>query len=149
MPVYDPMTMDDRLGEQTLQNRSFVLLMSLFAFFALALAAVGVYGVVSYSVANRTQEIGVRMALGAQLRDVLRLVVGQGGRLALVGVALGLLLAALVTPVLRGWLFGVNPLDKVILAGMSLLLLGVAVAASYIPARRAAKVAPFQALRLE
>jgi predicted permease len=149
MPVYDPMTMDDRLGEQTLQNRSFVLLMSLFAFFALALAAVGVYGVVSYSVANRTQEIGVRMALGAQLRDVLRLVVGQGGRLALVGVALGLLLAALVTPVLQAWLFGVNPLDKVILAGMSLLLLGVAVAASYIPARRAAKVAPFQALRLE
>ncbi|HKH48541.1 MAG TPA: ABC transporter permease [Thermoanaerobaculia bacterium] len=149
IPIYDPMTMEGRLGEQTLQNRSFVLLMSLFAFFALALAAVGVYGVVSYSVANRTQEIGVRMALGAQLRDVLRLVVGQGSRLALVGVALGLLLAALVTPVLQAWLFGVSPLDKVILVGMSLLLLGVAVAASYIPARRAAKVAPFQALRLE
>jgi predicted permease len=149
LPVYDPMTMEDRLAGQTLQNRSFVLLMSLFAFFALALAAVGVYGVVSYSVANRTQEIGVRMALGAQLRDVLRLVVGQGSRLALVGVALGLLLAALVTPVLQAWLFGVSPLDKVILAGMSLLLLGVAIAASYIPARRAAKVAPFQALRLE
>jgi predicted permease len=149
IPVYDPMSMEDRLAGQTLQNRSFVLLMSLFAFFALALAAVGVYGVVSYSVANRTQEIGVRMALGAQLRDVLRLVVGQGGRLALVGVALGLLLAALVTPVLQSWLFGVSPLDKVILVGMSLLLLGVAVAASYIPARRAAKVAPFQALRLE
>jgi predicted permease len=149
LPVYDPMTMEDRLSAQTVQNRSFVVLMSLFAFFALALAAVGVYGVVSYSVANRTQEIGVRMALGAQLRDVLRLVVGQGGRLALVGVALGLLLAALVTPVLEAWLYGVSPLDKVILIGMSLLLLGVAVAASYIPARRAAKVAPFQALRLE
>jgi len=149
LPVYDPMTLEDRLTAQTVQNRSFVLLMSLFAFFALALAAVGVYGVVSYSVANRTQEIGVRMALGAQLRDVLRLVVGQGSRLALVGVALGLLLAALVTPVLSTLLFGVSPLDKVILVGMSLLLLGVAVAASYIPARRAAKVAPFQALRLE
>lgn len=149
LPVYDPLPLEDRLEAQTLQNRSFVLLMSLFALFALALAAVGVYGVVSYSVANRTQEIGVRMALGAQLRDVLRLVVGQGGRLALVGVALGLLLAALVTPVLQTWLYGVSPLDKVILAGMSLLLLGVAVAASYIPARRAAKVAPFQALRLE
>jgi predicted permease len=149
LPIYDPMTLEDRLSAQTQQNRSFVLLMSLFAFFALALAAVGVYGVVSYSVANRTQEIGVRMALGAQLRDVLRLVVGQGSRLALVGVALGLLLAALVTPVLQTLLFGVSPLDKVILVGMSLLLLGVAVAASYIPARRAAKVAPFQALRLE
>lgn len=149
LPVYDPLPMEDRLAAQTQQNRSFVLLMSLFAFFALALAAVGVYGVVSYSVANRTQEIGVRMALGAQLRDVLRLVVGQGSRLALVGVALGLLLASLVTPILQNWLFGVSPLDKVILAGMSLLLLGVAVAASYIPARRAAKVAPFEALRLE
>ena len=149
LPVYDPMTLEDRLSKQTQQNRSFVLLMGLFAFFALALAAVGVYGVVSYSVANRTQEIGVRMALGAQLRDVLRLVVGQGSRLALVGVALGLLMAVLVTPVLQSWLFGVSPLDKIILIGMSLLLLGVAVAASYIPARRAAKVAPFQALRLE
>ncbi|HYU31851.1 MAG TPA: ABC transporter permease [Thermoanaerobaculia bacterium] len=149
LPVYDPKTMKERLSAQTLQNRSFVLLMSLFAFFALALAGVGVYGVVSYSVANRTQEIGVRMALGAQLRDVLRLVVAQGGRLALLGVALGLLLAALVTPVLQTWLYGVSPLDKVILVGMSLLLLGVAMAASYIPARRAAKVAPFQALRLE
>jgi ABC-type antimicrobial peptide transport system permease subunit len=126
-----------------------VFLMSLFAFFALALAAVGVYGVISYSVANRTQEIGVRMALGAQLRDVLRLVVGQGGRLALMGVALGLLLALVVTPVLTSWLYGVSPLDKIILVGMSVLLLGVAMVASYIPARRAAKVAPFQALRLD
>jgi putative ABC transport system permease protein len=149
LPVYDPRTLEERLSAQTKQNRSFVMLMGLFAFFALVLAAVGVYGVVSYSVANRTQEIGVRMALGAQLRDVLRLVVGQGSRLALVGVALGLLLAALVTPVLQTLLFGVSPLDKMILVGMSLLLLGVAVAASYIPARRAAKVAPFQALRLE
>jgi predicted permease len=149
VPVYDVMTLEDRLAGQTASNRSFVLLMSLFAFFALALAAVGVYGVVSYSVANRTQEIGVRMALGAQLRDVLRLVVSQGSRLALMGVALGLLLAALVTPFLTNWLFGVSPLDKIILVSMSLLLLGVAVAASYIPARRAAKVAPFQALRLE
>jgi putative ABC transport system permease protein len=149
LPVYDVATLDERLARQTAGNRAFVLLMSLFAFFALALAAVGVYGVVSYSVANRTQEIGVRMALGAQLRDVLRLVVGQGGRLALMGVALGLLLALVVTPVLTGWLYGVSPLDKVILVGMSILLLGVAMVASYIPARRAAKVAPFQALRLD
>jgi predicted permease len=149
LPVYDVATLQERLERQTVGNRSFVLLMSLFAFFALALAAVGVYGVVSYSVANRTQEIGVRMALGAQLRDVLRLVVGQGGRLALMGVALGLLLALVVTPVLTSWLYGVSPLDKVILGGMSALLLGVAMLASYIPARRAAKVAPFQALRLD
>jgi predicted permease len=149
LPIYDVATLEDRLAEQTSGNRAFVLLMSLFAFFALTLAAVGVYGVISYSVANRTQEIGVRMALGAQLRDVLRLVVGQGGRLALMGVALGLLLALVITPVLTSWLYGVSPLDKIILAGMSALLLGVAVVASYIPARRAAKVAPFQALRLD
>jgi predicted permease len=149
LPVYDVATLEERLAKQTAGNRAFVLLMSLFAFFALALAAVGVYGVVSYSVANRTQEIGVRMALGAQLRDVLRLVVGQGGRLALMGVALGLLLALVITPVLTSWLYGVSPLDKIILVGMSILLLGVAMVASYIPARRAAKVAPFQALRLD
>jgi ABC-type lipoprotein release transport system permease subunit len=89
------------------------------------------------------------MALGAQLRDVLRLVVGQGGRLALMGVALGLLLALIATPLLENQLYGVSPLDKAILAGMSILLLGVAMVASYIPARRAAKVAPFQALRLD
>ncbi|HEX7186105.1 MAG TPA: ABC transporter permease [Thermoanaerobaculia bacterium] len=149
LPVYDIAVFEERLAQQTAGGRSFVLLMSLFAFFALSLAAVGVYGVVSYSVSNRTQEIGLRMALGAQLRDVLRLVIGQGGRLALMGVALGLLLALLVTPVLTSWLYGVSPLDKIILGGMSVLLLGVAMAASYIPARRAAKVAPFQALRLE
>jgi putative ABC transport system permease protein len=149
LPIFDPATIDERVEQQTAGGRSFVLLMSLFAFFALALAAVGVYGVVSYSVANRTQEIGVRMALGAQLRDVLRLVVGQGGRLAMMGVALGLLLALVVTPVLTTWLYGVSPLDKVILGGMSVLLLGVAMLASYIPARRAAKVSPFQALRLD
>lgn len=149
LPIYDVATLETRLAEQTAGNRAFVFLMSLFALFALTLAAVGVYGVVSYSVANRTQEIGVRMALGAQLRDVLRLVVGQGGRLALMGVALGLLLALVITPVLTSWLYGVSPLDKIILVGMSVLLLGVAMIASYIPARRAAKVAPFQALRLD
>jgi putative ABC transport system permease protein len=149
LPIFDVATLEERLAQQTAGNRAFVYLMSLFALFALTLAAVGVYGVVSYSVANRTQEIGVRMALGAQLRDVLRLVVGQGGRLALMGVALGLLLALVITPVLSAWLYGVSPLDKIILVGMSILLLGVATVASYIPARRAAKVAPFQALRLD
>jgi ABC-type antimicrobial peptide transport system permease subunit len=149
LAIYDVATLKERLAQQTAGNRAFVLLMSLFALFALALAAVGVYGVVSYSVANRTQEIGVRMALGAQLRDVLRLVVGQGGRLALMGVALGLLLALVITPVLTNWLYGVSPLDKISLVGMSILLLGVAMVASYIPARRAARVAPFQALRLD
>jgi len=149
LPVYDVAPLEQRLERQTLGQRSLVLIMALFACFALLLAAVGVYGVVSYSVANRTQEIGVRMALGAQLPDVLRLVVGQGGRLALMGVALGLLLALVVTPVLTSWLYGVSPLDKLILCGMSVLLLGVAMMASYIPARRAAKVAPFQALRLD
>jgi predicted permease len=124
-------------------------LMTAFAGLALALTAVGLYGVLSYQVSTRTQEIGIRMALGAQARDVVRLVVGQGLRLTLVGVVLGLAGALALTRVISGLLFNVSATDPLTFAAVSLLLVAVALAACFIPARRATRVDPLDALRHE
>jgi ABC-type antimicrobial peptide transport system permease subunit len=122
---------------------------SLFGGIALVLAAIGVYGVLSYSVSQRTQEIGVRMALGAGRGDVLKLIVVQGLKLALAGVAIGVVGSFFVTPILQAQLVNVSPKDPLSFIGVSIFLTSIAFIASYVPARRATAVDPLVALRAE
>ena len=120
-----------------------------FGVLALVLATMGLYSVMTYAVSQRTREIGIRMALGARLRDVLRLIVGQGMRMAMIGIVLGLVGAFALTRVLASLLLGVGTTDSVTFVGVAVLLVAVALLACYIPARRAARVDPLVALRHE
>ena len=149
VPTFQARTVEDYLNGTIAIPRFNTLLLGMFAGLALVLTAVGLYGVISYSVAQRTHEIGIRMALGGQPRDMLRLVVGQGLRLALVGVGLGLVAALFFTRFVSSLLFGITPADPVSYAGVVFLLLSVVLLASYIPARRAMSVDPMVALRYE
>jgi putative ABC transport system permease protein len=149
VPISQVQTMDQLLDQSVAQPRFNLVLLGVFAAVSLLLAAIGIYGILSSGVRARTQEIGIRMALGAEKSTVLRLVVGQGIRLALLGVVIGLVAAAICTRFLSGMLYQVRPLDMGTFAGVALGLLVVAALASYIPARRAAKVDPIIALRHE
>jgi putative ABC transport system permease protein len=138
--------MSQLLARAAARPRFNLLLLALFAGSALLLAALGIYGVTSYTVAQRTHEIGVRMALGAQRGDVVALVVGQGMGLALAGVGLGLLVALALSRLFAGLLFGVAATDPLTYAALALLLAAVALAACWLPARRAAALDPVAAL---
>jgi len=148
-PVHDLMTMEQRIAHSIAPRRLILFLLALFASMALLLAAVGIFGVMSYSVAQRTHEMGVRIALGAQPDDVVRLVVRQGMTWTLVGVGLGLVMSLGLTRLLASMLVGVKDTDPVTFFSVSLILIGVALLACYLPARRATKVDPMVALRYE
>jgi len=149
LPMADVRLMEDVLSRAQARPRFLTLLLSLFSGVALAIATVGIYGVVSYSVARRTKEFGLRMVLGAQGGDVLGLVMKQGAGMILIGVAAGLVLAFVFTRLMASLLFGVTATDLPTFASVTIILFGVALAACYIPARRATRVDPIQTLRYE
>jgi putative ABC transport system permease protein len=148
-PVFDVKTMEQRIATTSAPRRLPMYLLGVMASVALVLAAVGIYGVVAYSVTQRTHEIGIRMALGAQRRDILSLVVRQGMLMATVGVGVGLVASYFLMKVMSGMLYGVSATDPVTFSGVALLLATVALLACLIPARRATRVDPMVALRYE
>jgi putative ABC transport system permease protein len=142
-------TMDQEVSASVAGPKFNTSLLGIFSIAALFLAAIGIYGVLAYAVAQQTHEIGIRMALGAQPRDVMRLVLAQGTRLALPGIAIGLLAAFGLTRLMASLLYGIRASDPLTFAAVAIVLLLVALAACYIPARRAIKVDPMIALRYE
>jgi putative ABC transport system permease protein len=149
LPVTDIEPLNDALGKSISQERFRTFLLGSFSAIALMLAAVGIFGVMSYSASQRTHEIGIRIALGAGRREVLRLILGQGMKLALFGLGIGVVAAFLLTRLMSSLLYGVSATDPVTFASVTIILLSVALTACYIPARRAMRVDPMVALRHE
>jgi putative ABC transport system permease protein len=149
LPVGFADTLSEEVHNSISGDRETAVLASLFGIAAALLVCLGIYGLLAYSVAQRQREIGIRMALGAEKSDVLGMVVGQGIRLALIGVIIGIAGALALTRFLASLLYGVKPTDPLTFIAVSLILIAVALAACYIPARRAAKVDPMEALRYE
>jgi ABC-type antimicrobial peptide transport system permease subunit len=149
VPLYGATTLEDRLGAFLTPRRFQTSLVVGFSAVALLMAAIGIYGLIQYSVATRTQEIGIRMAIGAQAGDIFRMIIGEGLKLSLAGLVLGLAGAQWVSQLGRNLLFGVAATDPATLITVSVLLTAVAISASGLPARRATKIEPLAALRLE
>lgn len=149
LPITSVLTMDDVVAQANAQPRFEMLLLSVFAGVALLLAAVGIYGVMSYTVARRTHEIGIRISLGAARADVLLMVIRQGLILALVGSAVGIVTALILARLMTKLLYGVAPTDPVTFAGVAALLIAVALVACWVPARRATRIDPVSAMRCE
>ena len=149
LPVTDIALLADALDQSIAQERFRTFLLGAFGAIALMLAAVGIFGVISYLVSQRTREIGIRMALGAERRDIMRMILGEGTKLALLGVGIGLAAASLLTRVLAGLLYDVSPTDPLTFGTVAVILFGVAVMACYLPAIRAVRVDPMVALRSE
>ncbi|HUI41217.1 MAG TPA: FtsX-like permease family protein, partial [Terriglobia bacterium] len=148
-PIYNVTTLEQTLSDSVAPRRFNMLLLGIFAAIALALATVGIYGVMAFSVTQRTHEIGIRMALGAERGDVLGLMVRQGLGMTLAGVVFGVGGAWVLTRFLAGFLYGVRPTDPATFVVVSAVLVAVSMLASYIPARRATRVDPMVALRYE
>ena len=149
LPLAQVRTLDEVFDRSVSTPRVVALLLGAFGGLALLLSAIGVYGVTSYSVARRTNEIGIRVALGARVRDVIRLIVWQGMQPAAVGVVLGIVLAFAGTRVMEKFLYGVRPTDPISLVAAPIILLLIGLGANWLPARRAASVDPVSALRSE
>jgi putative ABC transport system permease protein len=149
VPIFQLKTMSDVVGDSLVRPRFLSLLLGSFSVIALLLAAVGIYGVMAYSVSQRTQEIGVRVALGATTKNVLSMVIGQGLKLTVVGLAVGLTGSFLLSRVMASLLFEISPTDPLTFAIVGVGLAAVALLACFVPARRAAKVDPMVALRYE
>jgi ABC-type antimicrobial peptide transport system permease subunit len=147
--MYRTQTMGGIISDSLAQRRFSMILLGIFSALALIMSCIGIYGVISHLASQRTHEIGIRMALGAERRDVLRMVLGEGAKMTLLGVAIGLVSAFGLTRLLAAMLFGVSAHDPLTFAGVAGLLTLVALAACYIPARRAMKVDPMVALRYE
>jgi ABC-type antimicrobial peptide transport system permease subunit len=147
--LFGAQTMEQIISDSLAPRRFSMILLGIFAALALLLASMGVYGVISYLVGQRSNEIGVRMALGAKPQDILRLVLADGGKLVLRGIAIGLIAAFGLTRFMKSFLYGVDPSDSLTFAGVAIFLLLVALAACYVPARRATCVDPVVALRYE
>ena len=148
-PITEVQTLEQILAQSRAESKFTLALFAIFSAVAVILAVVGIYGVISYAVAQRTQELGIRVALGATRADILKLVVGRGVSLAGVGVAIGLIAPFTLMPLMRSLLYRVSPADPVTIIGSALLFLSAALLASYIPARRAMRIDPAGLLREE
>jgi putative ABC transport system permease protein len=149
LPVFAIRTLEASAGAALIAQRTGSMLLGLFGIVALFLSATGLYGVLAYSVSERQREIGIRIALGASAGDMVKLVIGQGVKLIMLGTAIGLLAALGVTRLIASLIFGVSPTDPLTFAGVAVLLVIFALLACYLPARRAAKVDPMVALKCE